>query len=256
MANIQEVSDFINDFAPFSTALPWDNCGLLVRAEAASVEKILVALDITCPVVNEAHALGAGLIVSHHPVIFTPAKQLSFTDPLYCLAHYGISAICAHTNLDLARGGVNDSLARQLQLQDIEPLGELDANLLSLGRIGTLSVEAPSEIFLNYVKKNLGAAGLRFVPGPEIIRRVAVGGGSCGDLLPRAAQLGADAFITSDVKHHELLLARTLGIALVDAGHYCTERVMLEPLLRCLCERFEDTEIILSSVEADPVHYI
>lgn len=256
MAVISEVYHYIDEFAPFSTAMAWDNCGLLVRAESKNTEKILVALDITVPVAEEARKLGAGLIISHHPVIFTPVTRVSCNDPLYRLVRYGISAICAHTNLDLARGGVNDCLARQLQLQDVEPLGPPDDSLLSLGRIGMLAVGAPMEIALQYIRKNLGASGLRYVTGPETIRRVAVGGGACAELLPRAAQLGAQLFITSDVKHHEYLLAQALGIGLVDAGHYCTERVVLAPLAEGLRQRFPDTEILLSAVEADPVRYL
>ena len=256
MALISEVYSFIDEFAPFSTAMEWDNCGLLVRAEQKRAEKILLALDITVPVAEEARKLGAGLVVSHHPVIFAPIRRICCEDPVYRLVRYGISAICAHTNLDLARGGVNDCLAHRLQLRDVEPLGPVDDNMLSLGRIGTLSVPAPAEIALQFVRKNLGTGGLRYVPGPEIITRVAVGGGACAELLPRAAELHADLFLTSDVKHHELLLAQALGIALVDAGHYCTERVVLEPLAQRLRERFPDTEILLSAVEADPVRYL
>lgn len=117
---IGEVYDYIDGFAPFDTALDFDNAGLLVGSRNDPVQTILVALDITLPVIEEAKQLGAQLIVSHHPVIFRPVRSLHRDSAPYRLAQAGIGAICAHTNLDMAKGGVNDCLGERLGLKNLE----------------------------------------------------------------------------------------------------------------------------------------
>lgn len=116
---IGEVYDYIDGIAPFSTALDYDNVGLLVGSGQDPAEKILVALDVTLPVIEEAKRLGAQLIVSHHPVIFQPVRRLSGDSIPYRLAQAGIGALCAHTNLDMAEGGVNHCLGRALGLDGL-----------------------------------------------------------------------------------------------------------------------------------------
>ncbi len=119
MITIGEIYDYIDGFAPFSTALGFDNAGLLVGSRNDTVEKILVALDVTPAVIEEARQQGAQLIVSHHPVIFQPLRRLSRDSIPYRLAQAGIGAVCAHTNLDMAQGGVNDCLGETLGLKNL-----------------------------------------------------------------------------------------------------------------------------------------
>ena len=120
MAVVYEIDRFINDLAPFHTAMGFDNVGTLVGDKNAPVTKALVALDVTKSVVEEAAAMGAELIISHHPVIFAPLKRLSADSVPYMLAAKGISVISAHTNYDFAAEGVNFCLAKALGLQNIE----------------------------------------------------------------------------------------------------------------------------------------
>ena len=117
MNTVGEIYRFIDEIAPFHTAMDFDNVGLLVGDEKQAVDRALVALDITPAVVEEASACGAQLIVSHHPVIFTPLRRLTAGSPPFLLAQKGISAICAHTNLDLAAGGVNTCLGEALGMK-------------------------------------------------------------------------------------------------------------------------------------------
>ena len=133
---IQELFALIDrEIAPFSLAESWDNSGLLVGDGEREVKAALLCLDITLPAIRQAQRVGAQLIISHHPVIFHPLKRVMANSPVYALIEAGIGAICAHTNLDVARGGVNDCLAQALGLMDIRPLGEGPEGL---GRMGEL----------------------------------------------------------------------------------------------------------------------
>ena len=126
MATVREIYQYLDGLAPFSLQMEFDNAGFLVGRGERAVSKILVSLDITEEVAEEAAELGAELIVSHHPVIFRPAKSVTDGDPdgrvLLALAEHRIAAICAHTNLDAVAGGVNDALAQKLGLVQIEQL--------------------------------------------------------------------------------------------------------------------------------------
>ena len=209
------------------------------------VHTILVALDITEAVVDEAVQMGAELIVSHHPVIFFPAKHITDQDPtgsrLLALLEHNIAAICAHTNLDSAPGGVNDALAQALGLEQIGPFSEN-----GLGRTGVISGAPSAETFAVRVKERLGANGVRFVDGRRPVRKVAVGGGACGDMISTAVACGCDTFVTSDLKYHEFQDAEMLGLNLIDAGHYPTENVVCPVLADWLQKGFSDLQIYLS----------
>lgn len=154
MATVMGVYRFLDGKAPFSTQMSFDNAGFLVGHGDKEVHTILVALDITETVVEEAAQAGADLIVSHHPVIFLPARHITDQDPsgrkLLALLEHNIAAICAHTNLDIAPGGVNDALAQALGLEQIGPFSED-----GLGRIGIAAGAPSAETFAAQVKERL-----------------------------------------------------------------------------------------------------
>lgn len=247
MATVKEIYCALDGWASFETQMSFDNSGLLVGRGAREVTSVLVALDVTLPVVEEAARLGCSLIVAHHPVIFEPVRRLTDDDPtgeiLLVLAEKGIAAICAHTNLDAAQGGVNDCLAQMLELSDIAMLEEEGADRFGrpygIGRVGMAKEQGSSvQDYATYVKRRLGAASVRFADAGKPVRRVAVGGGSCGSMLMDAVKAGCDTFVTSDVKYNVFLDAKALGINLMDAGHYATENVVTPALARFLKEEF------------------
>lgn len=256
MSTIREIYDIIDSQAPFETAESWDNSGFLVETESTEAKKVLLALDITAKVVLEAVQLGANLIISHHPVMFDPIKRVGANDIVYQLIKHQISAICAHTNLDLARGGVNDALAKRLGLKDIGPLAQPDKTFLSLGRIGELPKPYEPDEFAELVKTSLGCPMLRYTGSTRQIERVAVCGGSGGELLYRAAEIGAHALVTADVKHNLMLEAPELGVMLLDAGHYRTEAVVLPQLMKLLHASLPKVEVAISKCESDPARCI
>ena len=260
MATVREIYGALDRWAPFSIQMDFDNAGFLVGRGERETGKVLVSLDITLPVAQETARLGAGLIVSHHPVIFQPVRRLTDDDPtgavLLALAEEGIAAICAHTNLDAAAGGVNDCLARALELTQVEQLHQdgilSDGSPYGIGRVGQARRPGlPAGEYSAFVKEKLGAASVRWADAGRPVSRVAVGGGSCGSMLEDALAAGCDTFVTADVKYDVFLRARALGLNLLDAGHYATETVVCPALVRFLSERFPGLEVVLSQVHKE-----
>ena len=255
MASVHDIEQALYELAPRELAAEWDNVGLLAGRRDRAVHKVLVSLDVTAAVAEEARQWGAELIAAHHPVIFHPVKRVTDQDPageiLLRLAEHGIAAVCMHTNLDAAQGGVNDALAAALQLEEVAPL-EGGGGIARTGRLPR-PVSVPD--FLCAVQEALGAGGLRCTDGAKPISRVAVGGGACGEFLWAAAAAGCDAFVTADVKYNQFLDAAALRLTLVDAGHFPTEDVVCPALARHLSERFPELAVRKSASHREVVQY-
>ena len=261
MTTVNEVYRYLNEKTPFTYQESWDNSGLNIGDPEGTVERVLVVLDITDEVIEEAIAHQVQLIVSHHPVIFHPVKQVTLkADDLtgrkiWRLAQAGISAICCHTNLDAVEEGVNTALARAIGLSDVCQLAQCgideEGRPYGFGRVGNLSREMPLEAFLSVVERALPPNSLRYVDGGKPVFKVAVGGGACGSFMPDALKAGCDTFITSDLKYNQFLDARELGINLIDAGHFPTENVVLPTLVEWLVKGFPDLQIIPSLVHKE-----
>ena len=256
MAAVTDIYKHIDELAPFALQMSFDNAGFLVGRGEAQVTRILVALDITEEVVAEALEQDCQLIVAHHPVIFNPVRAI--TDEtvtgriLLALTEHKIAAICAHTNLDAAQGGVNCCLARALELKEIGQLHQdgvdEQGSPYGIGRVGEAHCAGvTAKEYAAFVKEKLGAASVRFTDGGRPVRKVAVGGGSCGSMLSDAVAAGCDTFVTSDVKYDVYLEARALGITLMDAGHYPTENVVCAPLAAGLAQAFPEIKVVLSA---------
>jgi len=354
--------DAINSFAPFSLAQSWDNVGLLIGSPGMDVTRALIALDATREVLNEAACDGVDLLITHHPIIFEGIKSIPAHSPVYHAILCNMAVICAHTNLDIATGGVNDVLADSFGLREAAPLettsstayrkvvvfvpadsaeavyaamtqagagtqggytgaaffsegqgrfvpqqganptigkvgnlekvsekriemlvapGLLPAVLAAmkkahpyeepafdiiethshserfgLGRIGKLPTPLSPEQLAALVRERLGCPPVKYTPGRTPIERVAVCGGSGGDLLERAWELGAQALVTGDVRHHQLLEAREIGITLIDAGHYATEAVVLTTLLEKLKAALPGADIRIAESCTEPAAFV
>ncbi len=253
MLTVNDVYKALQELAPLHWRMDGDNVGLLVGAPDAPVTKVLTALDVTDEVIREARETGAELIAAHHPLFFE-LKSVRADDltgrKVLALAGNGIAAICMHTNLDAAFGGVNDALAEAVGLRDTGLLcvdGTDSGTEYGIGRVGTVDETALSD-FLPRLAKALGANGLRYVDAGRPVRRVAVVGGSGGSDLHKAVSQGCDTFVTADVKYHVFLEAKERGVNLIDAGHFPTENVVVEPLRRFLAERFPELSVNISSV--------
>ena len=260
MATVAEIYQFMDQIAPFATQEDFDNAGFLVGRGDREVTKILVALDITREVAEEAAQWGAQLILSHHPVIFHPVKWITDGTPagqiLLELIENRIAAICAHTNLDAARGGVNDCLAKALELTDIGQLCQAGVDVqgrpYGIGRVGTVHRPGLSAAeYAAFVKERLGSACVRVVSGGKPVQKVAVGGGACGSMMETVISQGCDTFVTADLKYDQFLDAKALGINLLDAGHFPTENVVCGLWVQWLSGTFRDVEVRLSEVHEE-----
>lgn len=250
-----EIYDFIDSFAPFHSAMSFDNPGLLVGSRNTSVKTALFALDITPDVVKEANMIDAQLVISHHPVIFNPLKCLNRSSSPYLLAQYGIDAICAHTNLDMSPKGVNATLAQRLHLKNVRTLSEYAPNLPE-ALMGELTQEYTPASFAELVKRDLNCDGLRYTDGHRTIRTVGLCSGGGADLLYIAAQKGCEGFVTGESKHNLLIDAETLNLTLVDAGHFFTEDIVFPPLMELLHTQFPLLNCVKSKAMHNPAHYI
>lgn len=255
MARIRDIYDIIDAVAPFSSAMPFDNVGLLVGDGNQEVTRALLALDITPAVVEEAAQKNANLIISHHPVIFEPLKSFGRQDVPYMLAKNGIAALCCHTNLDISPVcGVNMALAGKLDLKNVkleDVFGE-ECVLFS----GELENELSPREFGAFVRERLDAAAIKLIPGGRAVKKVFLCSGAGGEYTQFAACRGADAYLTGEMRHHEALNSVRTGLTCVVAGHYETEKVFGEFLASYLRKRISDTAFLLSQAEKPPFETI
>ena len=247
-----KLNDFIaamETIAPKELACSWDNPGLLIGTEKAEISNVLVALDCSVQTAKEAIEWGADILLTHHPVFFGGVKRIAPDDPdtagAYMLIRNGIGLFAAHTNLDSADGGVNDCLAEALGLQSIEKLLPDE-----MGRIGMLSSPVSFIDFARAVEQRLNTR-VRITGGDTTsVQRIALVGGSAADELFAAKAAGADAFITGEMKHHLAIQADAMGLCIVEAGHYETEKVVLQPLISRLQAITNDVQYKLTCSES------
>ncbi len=246
MTTVSDILRLLCEKAPVEAKLGFDNVGLLVGRADRAVTRVLTALDITDEVIDEAFAVGAELIVSHHPLFFELKAVTDATwtgERALTLAERKIAAICMHTNLDAARGGVNDALLRAL---GGTYTGELDPETM-IGRVGELDDTTTMADFLPRVKAALRGNGLRYHDAGRPVRKIAVCGGSGGGEIALAYAAGCDTYVTADIKYDQFLEAKHLGINLIDADHFCTENVVVPVLRGWILEAMPDVDVVMST---------
>ncbi len=225
---LSEIYKIIEANYPRELAMAWDNPGILAGKPEQEISTVLVTLDITPSVVREAVSAGAELILSHHPLIFGGVNNFyedNFKNEMYAeIIRNNIAVISAHTNMDCAEQGINQRLAELLGFKNIEVL-EDDTQL---GRVGEIEETTIAE-FAEKLKSLLGTPFLKLAGDADRkITRVAIGSGSCGESYPVAVKKRAELFVTADVKYHIALDAAESGIAVIDAGHYPTEIIVMD----------------------------
>ena len=257
MVTVKDIFDFVNTVAPAYMKESWDNVGLNCGRMDKEVNTILVALDPFAGVCREAADIGADLLVTHHALLWNPGFITDETQQgknTLFLIENGIPCINAHTNLDCAPGGVNDTLARILGLTDVQvvkPAGT-DAQGREYGLLRQGFVEAqPLDAFLRHVKDTLGCEGLRYADGGKPVRKVCVGGGACGSELMDAYRAGCDTFVTADVKYNQFWDAKDLGMTIIDAGHFHTENPVVKVLADKIAAAFPKIRVVISKTHTD-----
>ncbi|NLM58412.1 MAG: Nif3-like dinuclear metal center hexameric protein [Clostridium sp.] len=366
MSRISDIIRYMEELAPANLAEDYDNVGLLIGNRGSKVNRILVCLDVSSKVVDEAVEKNVDLIVSHHPVIFKGIKRINEDDAkgsiIYKLIKNNIGVYSAHTNLDVAHGGVNNYLSSLLGLTeirnlvgykseklfkivvfvpvesvdsvrdsmsragagwignysdcsfmtkgvgtfmplegtnpyigtrgklekvdeyrletvvskdnlqrvieamihahpyeevayDIYPL-EINGREYGMGNVGVLDKSITLESFINLVKERLNIKNVRLIGSTEKeIKKVAVFCGSFDNRVAWAAKLQADVLVTGDVKYHDAMDMTEMGMCVIDAGHFNTERIIVPRLVQLLSDRFSDIEVMGNDVEEDPFKY-
>lgn len=247
MTTIGNIYDYIDSIAPFEGQMGFDNAGLLIGSKDREISRVMLALDATKSVAAQAAAKGCQLLITHHPVIFRPAKSISGHSAVYQLISGGVNVISAHTNYDIADGGVNTCLAEALDFE-----GFFRPEWLECGVYGELGREMTAMELGQLVADRLRIDGVRVTDGGKAIRRVVfIGGSGGGEVYSLFGR--ADALITGEADHHEMLDARENGMTVITAGHYETEIIAMEPLAERLREVFPEVEFILAKEERPAV---
>lgn len=231
----------LDQIAPFELAESWDNVGLLIGDPERDVHSLLLGLDPSLSLLEEAISRGADTLVTHHPCIFRPLPSVHTATPsgafLEKALTHKINVIACHTNFDSAALGVSDALAESLELGGIRPLRPMDSSEgTGLGRIG--SYPEPLS-FATFMERLFAALDINTVQlagsAPQAIQTVALCGGSGSDLVEEALQQGADVYLSSEIKHSAARWAEESDFCVIDGSHYATER----PAISLLANRIE-----------------
>jgi dinuclear metal center YbgI/SA1388 family protein len=257
-----DICTLLEDFAPLSFQESYDNAGLVMGQRSTTVTGVLIALDVTEAVLDEAVSLGYNMIVTHHPLIFKGIRTITgSTHTENCLIKAiknDIILYAGHTNVDSVRGGVNEKMAEKLGLINLQILVPINGEKPEhgLGMIGELPEYQNETDFLNLVKSTFHCKRLRHsVPTGKKIRKVAVCGGSGAEFLEHARTLGADAFVTGEARYHEFF-TQGQNILFIDAGHYETEQFTKEVFFDLISKNLPTFGVRISEVEINPVHYL
>ena len=237
MSTVKDIYSFLDSFAPFSTSAPWDNVGLLLGDENKEVKKVMLSLDVTKEVIDEALKENVDLVITHHPLVFDPVKSVTADTLLYKAVASGISFISSHTCLDIAKDGVNDCLANAVGIKNVKTVEEDE--FLKIGEIE----EKTEDEFVSLLKEKLSCNVLYNSTGNNI-KKVAFCSGSGGDLFALAKEIGADALLTGEAKYHEFLDASFNDITIFACGHFETEIIVIDTLKEKLEKEFKDIEFL------------
>ena len=249
MTTVRQVYEEMQRIAPLELAESWDNPGLLVDC-GGTVQKVLVTLDITPEVVEEAARKHCEVIVAHHPVIFSPLKKIGPQDVPCQLVRAGISAICMHTNLDAAEGGVNEVLAGIFGMKNLETFAD------GCGRVGEIELNSVKGLAYQVQKElasrcnlpeNGPAVQIKLVDNGRMVKRLAVISGAGGSMFEDALAVGADCLLTGEANHHAAIDA---------AGHYATEFPVTAAVAEKLRAALPELEVLVSEANKDPYTYL
>ena len=265
MAKISEVIDVIRGFAPERVQESWDNSGLCVGDPKAEVTGVLVGFDCTPELVDEAVECGANLIVTHHPLIFSPVKRISPDDAvglaLIKAIRGGVAIYSAHTSADKVSGGVSWAMARRMGLKDVEFL-DVDHSVSSegkeygLGIVGNLPEPLPAREAVELVKSAFGTPVVKTSkvwPGMTV-GRIAACGGSGSSLIRKAREVGAQLYVCGDISYHNFFTPEDLII--MDVGHYESEIDIVDILFSLIRKNFHTFAVRITRLDyTNPIYY-
>ncbi len=255
---VRDIIQVIESFAPLSIQEKWDNSGLCIGSQDAEVTSVLIGLDCTPELVDEAIECGADMIVTHHPLIFSGLKKINSEDPVgetvVKAIRAGIAVYAAHTNADKVIEGVSGAMAARLSLTDVEVLDE-DGEGTGLGAVGNLPEPMDATEAIAYVKERFGLKVMKASrPLTEKISRVALCGGSGGSLIGAALRSGAQLYISGDISYHNFFTPK--GFMLMDIGHYESEKEIVDILFSLIKKNFPTFAVrITQNLNSNPIYY-
>ncbi len=236
---VQDILKFLAKKFPVDKALDFDNVGLLIGDQNREVSKAVITLDCTMKAIETALQNGAELIITHHPVIFEPLKNILKGSIAYEVISNGLSVISMHTNLDVGVGGVNDTLCKMLSPLAVETVTASDGYTLKKCSVAPISADALAD----NLKTALGGS-IKYTDSQNSIEKILVCSGSGGGYISEVKQFGCDALVTADVKHNQFVESELYGVSLFDTGHFNTEDIIVEPLKELLEKEFCDISFI------------
>lgn len=271
MSKLHLILDTLENIAPLRYAEAWDNVGLLAGDPEETINRALLTIDMTLPVVEEAIQHNCQLVLAYHPPIFDGLKRIDARSPIGRALRHGLAIYSPHTALDAAIGGTNDVLADALGLEARAPIKPLkpsngerasaspqtQTNLgLGMGRIGWLASRSCAD-FVALVKTRLRLDQV-LVAGPISgqISKVAVAAGAAGDLVKLAIAQGVHAVVCGELRHHDALAAASAGVTVICLRHSCSERDALGPLRAKLVAQHAEVEFLLSERDSDPFCFL
>ena len=260
MIKVNNIIKEMELLAPTYLKEDFDNVGLMVGDKNKEVKKVLLALDCTLKVIEEAKKENVELIITHHPLIFKRPSSIT-TDTLQGkkiieLIKNDISLYSSHTNLDSVENGLNDTIVSILGFDNFKILEKNKRDdKAGLGRIVSLKESIQLEDLISKIKKSLNINNLRVVKGKDKVNKIAIINGSGQDFIGKAVSLGADCIITGDTTYHFASDYKEMEISILDVGHFASEQITFFNVMENLKEKFKDVEFITSTVEEDPFSF-
>ncbi len=256
----RDIINAITDFAPLSYQESWDNSGVQVGCVDDECSGVMLCVDVTETVVDEAIARRCSLIVSHHPLLFRGLKSITGATAVERCAikaiRHGLTIFSAHTCLDSTRGGISHTMAKMLGAtveRVLEPQADPE---IGLGVVATLPQPMAAADFAALVRRTFNSPVCRTTPMPEhSISRIALCGGSGGEFIPAAIKAGAQAYINSDTRYHDFVDYAD-SIFLVDIGHFESENCAKSIFYDVICKKFPNFAVYKSELEKNPINYL
>ena len=259
---VKDIAKEIEEFAPCFLKESYDNVGLMVGDHNKKVNKVLLALDCTKEVIEEAKVNNVDLIITHHPLLFKKPSKIVLNDlqgsKIIELIKSDISLYSCHTNLDSTEGGINDKIVEILGyykgiiMENINIKGYENAGI---GRIVSLNKQVQTTEIIDNVKKKLGIKHVRVAIGNETASKIAIINGSGQDFFSKALALKADCIITGDTTYHFVSDYKEMGISIIDAGRFNTEWIVFLEVMKKIQDKFKSIEFIPSKFSKDPYEF-
>lgn len=263
MKKIKDIIKVMEDFAPKNLKEDFDNVGFMVGDKEKDVKKILLALDCTLDVIEEAKEKNVDLIITHHPLLFRKPSSIT-TDTITGkkiieLIKNDIGLYSSHTNLDSAEEGLNETIVNILGFKEgilLEKNKNSRNNNEGLGRLVKLEEPIILEDLVLLIKEKLNIPFVKLVKGNNSVKNIAIINGSGSDFISIAVKKGADCIITGDTTYHYASDYKEMGVSIIDAGHFSTEWIVFQEVIKKIKEKFDEIEIIVSSKSKDPYIFL